>query len=103
MVTAHKYVIVIGFVGCVVSLAAFAVMNPSDSRVAFDNNGYPPNIGVQLWLDDAPDEGRLLRATCVADSCESEPIRIPKGRHRLRVRVLVGEQWSPFAVTTIER
>jgi hypothetical protein len=45
----------------------------------------------------------LIHATCAIDHCETAPMLIDKGRHRIRLRVFVGDQASPFTVTTIER
>jgi hypothetical protein len=105
MTTVQRFAVVVGFVGCLVSIASFAQLahlDSSKSRVAFDNNGYPANISVQLWLDDAI-EGRLMRATCTIDHCETEPTLIDRGRHQMRLRVLIGDQASAFTVTTIRR
>jgi hypothetical protein len=102
MTTLQRFAVVVGFVGCLLSIASFAHLDSSKSRVAFDNNGYPADISVQLWLDDAI-EGRLMRATCTIDHCESEPTLIDKGRHHVRLRVLIGDQASPITVTTIQR
>jgi hypothetical protein len=101
MTIARKCALVVGFVGCVMSMASLGHID-SRSRVAFDNHGYPPDIGVELWLDDGIDV-KLTRATCTIDHCETEPLLIDKGRHRIRLRVLIDDQASPFTETTIQR
>jgi hypothetical protein len=95
----RKYIVVMGFAGCVISIASVA--DAPEYHVVFDNNGYPPSIGVQMWLDDTTFVE--MNATCAIDSCETEPTLIPNGRHRLRLRVVVDNQLSPFTTNTIER
>lgn len=99
MNTLGKGAVVVGCAGFVISIAWLAHVD-SKVRLAFDNNGYPPDIGVQLWLDDAFEE---LHATCTIDHCETTPMVMGKGRHQIRLRVLVDNQTSPFTVMTIER
>ena len=101
MHTLRKCAAVVGFAGFVISAASFAHVD-SKVRLAFDNNGYPPDIGVQLWLDDAFEE-QVTRATCTIDHCETTPMVMSKGRHQIRLRVLVDNKTSPFTVMTIER
>jgi hypothetical protein len=92
---------IIGVIACVVWIAWLA-RKDTTIRLAFDNRGYPPEVIVEFWLDQAI-EGALIDATCTIDHCETAPMLIDKGRHRIRLRVLVGGQASPFTETTIER
>lgn len=92
---------IIGMAACAVWFAWFARVDDT-TRLAFDNRGYPPEILVQLWLDSAVD-GELIRATCTFSQCETAPMLIDRGRHHLRLRVIVAGQASPFTVTTIDR
>jgi 5,10-methenyltetrahydromethanopterin hydrogenase len=92
---------IIGVIACVVWIAWLA-RKDTTIRLAFDNRGYPPGIVVQFWLDDAT-EGALIHATCTIDHCETAPMLMDKGGHRIRLRVLVDGQASAFTVTTIER
>lgn len=97
----RKCAVVVGFAGCVIGTASFAHVD-AKVRVAFDNNSYPPDIGVQLWLDDTFQE-QVARATCTIDHCETTPMVMGKGRHQIRLRVLVDNSVSPFTVMTVER
>jgi hypothetical protein len=89
-----------GVAGCLALLAS-RVHVDSESRVAFDNHGYPPNIGIQLWLDGEM-RPELTSATCTIDFCETAPVRIDKGRHRIRLRVFIDGQASPFTETAVD-
>lgn len=104
MTSLRMWVVVVGLAGCIIAVALFVHVDSrrAGSRLAFDNHGYPPSIGVELWLDDAT-EGKLMRATCTIDRCETEPMFIDKGRHQVRLRVVVNDQASAFTATTIER
>jgi hypothetical protein len=101
MDTLRKSVIIAGFAVCGMSIATF-ILGEFNTRLAFDNTGYPPNIGVELWVDDVFKD-KVTRATCTIDHCETAPMVITKGRHRIRLRVLVADQFSAFTETTIER
>jgi hypothetical protein len=92
---------ILGIAACVVWIAWLAHVDTT-TRLAFDDNGYPPEIRVELWLDDAI-EGELMRATCTPSHCETAPMLMDKGRHRIRLRVLIDGHASPFTETTIER
>ena len=92
---------ILGVIASVVWIAWLA-RTETTVRLAFDNRGYPPEVIVQFWLDDAA-EGALIHARCAIDHCETAAMLISKGRHRIRLRVLVGDQASPFFLTTIER
>ena len=92
---------IIGVIACVVWIAWLA-RTDTTIRLAFDNRGYAPEVVVQFWLDDAT-EGALIHATCAVDRCETAAMLIGKGRHRIQLRVLVGDEASPFTMTTFDR
>jgi hypothetical protein len=71
-------------------------------RLAFDNRGYPEHLLVRLWLDDAS-QGTVLGATCTRDGCETAPIVMTKGRHRIRLQVIVNNQPSTITETVVAR
>jgi hypothetical protein len=101
MTAGQSCAIAVAIAVCLISIASSARVD-SNVRLAFHNNGYPPDIGVQVWVDDAF-EDKVTRATCTVDHCETTPMVMKRGRHRIRVRVLIGDQASPYTETTIER
>jgi len=92
---------VLGVAACVVWLAWLAHVDDTIT-LAFDNHEYPPEFLVQMWLDNAID-GQWIHANCTPTHCETAPMLMDKGRHRIRLRVVIDDQASPFIVTTIER
>ena len=92
---------IIGVAGCVVWLAWLAHVD-NTIELAFENHGYPWRCRVEMWLDNEID-GQVIRATCTPSHCETEPMLMEKGQHRIRLRVLIDDHASPFTVTTIER
>jgi len=92
---------IIGLAACVVWIAWLA-RKDTTIRIAFDNRGYPPELVVQLKLDDAADFA-YVHARCTPIGCQTDPMLMDNGRHRLVLRVLIGSHASVFTETTIER
>jgi hypothetical protein len=101
MGTLRKSVVIVGFAGGVMSMATF-MLGDSKARLAFDNTHYPSNIGVELWVDDVFAD-KVTAATCTIDRCETAPMALDRGRHRIRLRVVIDHQVSAFTEMTVER
>jgi hypothetical protein len=82
-------------------IASLGWTQSSITRLAFDNSGYPNNVHVHFWLDDGTEQ--TLDASCALDGCQTEPVSIAKGRHRIRLQVIVDGRTSPITETTVER
>jgi hypothetical protein len=73
------------------------------TRLAFDNHDYPEHLIAQVWVDNATEEGYVVDAHCTPDHCETAPLMMGKGRHTVRLRVVIGDRMSGFTETTVDR
>ena len=83
-------------------LIAWMAPKETTTRLAFDNRGYPEELLVQLWIDGAG-EGAVLSAHCTPDHCETAPMMMREGRHKIRLQVIVNNGVSSIVETTVER
>jgi hypothetical protein len=82
-------------------IASLGWTRSSITRLAFDNSGYPNHVHIHFWLDDGAKQ--TLDASCAPAGCQTEPVSIAKGRHQVRLQVIVDGRTSPITETTVER
>jgi hypothetical protein len=72
-------------------------------RLAFEDHAYPAFVHVRVWFDDN-ETSQTVMAQCTDSGCRTEPLDIPRGRHRVRLQVVVGDgNASAITETTLER
>jgi hypothetical protein len=72
-----------------------------ETRLAFDNHDYPEHLIAQVWVDN--EEAYVVDAHCAPDHCETAPLMMRRGRHTIRLRVVIGDRMSAFTDTTVDR
>jgi hypothetical protein len=95
-----RRLVVIIVIAVVLVIASLGWTRSSITRLAFDNAGYPNHMHVNFWLDDGIKQ--TLQASCSPNSCQTAPVSIAKGRHRVRLQVIVDGRMSPITETTVE-